>query len=127
MDQVDKYRIEVSVKTTYVETQSDPELDRYVFAYTITIHNVGTVPAQLLTRHWVITDAHNKVQEVQGDGVVGEQPYLPPGGTFKYTSGTVIQTPVGMMEGRYQMRADDGTEFEAEIPLFTLSTPRTLH
>lgn len=127
MDQAHKYRIDVKVKTTYVETQSDPGLDRYVFAYTITIHNLGTVPARLLTRHWIITDAYDKVQEVQGDGVVGEQPYLPPGGKFKYTSGTVIQTPVGMMEGSYQMRADDGTEFEAEIPVFTLSTPRTLH
>ena len=127
MLQTEKYRIDVKVKTTYVETQSDPGLDRYVFAYTVTIHNVGTVPARLLTRHWVITDANEKVQEVQGDGVVGEQPYLPPGGTFQYTSGTVIGTPVGTMGGSYQMRADDGTEFEAEIPVFTLSTPQTLH
>ena len=127
MVQSDKYRIDVSVKTAYIEKQSDPALDRYVFAYTVTIQNVGTIPARLLTRHWVITDADNKVQEVQGEGVVGEQPYLPPGGTFKYTSGTVIPTPVGVMGGSYQMRADDGTEFEAEIPVFTLSTPRTLH
>lgn len=127
MPQTDKYKIDVDVKTTYVETQSDPGIDRYVFAYTVTIHNVGTVPARLLTRHWIITDANEKVQEVQGEGVVGEQPYLPPGGTFKYTSGTVIGTPVGTMGGSYQMRADDGTEFEAEIPVFTLSTPQTLH
>ena len=127
MPQSEKYRIDVDVETTYVETQSDPGTDRYVFAYTITIHNVGTVPARLLTRHWIITDANEKVQEVQGEGVVGEQPYLTPGGTFKYTSGTVIGTPVGTMGGSYQMRADDGTEFEAEIPVFTLSTPRTLH
>lgn len=127
MDRADKYRIDVKVKTTYVENQSDPGSDRYVFAYTITIHNLGTVPARLLTRHWIITDGHNAVQEVQGDGVVGEQPYLPPGGTFKYTSGAIIPTPVGMMEGSYTMRADDGTEFRAEIPVFTLSTPRTLH
>lgn len=127
MSQADKYRIDVKVKTTYVETQSEPRLDRYVFAYTITIHNIGTVAARLLTRHWLITDAHDKVQEVQGDGVVGEQPHLRPGGKFEYTSGTVIGTPVGTMEGSYQMRADDGTEFEADIPVFTLSTPQTLH
>lgn len=127
MRQHDKYHIDVKVETTYVETQSDPDLNRYVFAYTVTLHNTGTESAQLLTRHWIITDAHEKVQEVQGDGVVGEQPHLQPGGSYQYTSGTVIGTPVGMMGGSYQMRADDGTEFEAEIPTFTLSTPRTLH
>lgn len=127
MPQTDKYKIDVDVKTTFIETQSDPGIDRYVFAYTVTIHNVGTVSARLLTRHWIITDANEKVQEVQGEGVVGEQPHLPPGGTFRYTSGTVIETPVGTMGGSYRMRADDGTEFEAEIPVFTLSTPQTLH
>lgn len=127
MQHGEKYSIDVRVETTYIENQSDPELDRYVFAYTITIENTGTVSAQLLTRHWIITDAHEKVQEVQGEGVVGEQPHLEPGGSFRYTSGTVIGTPVGTMGGSYQMRADDGTEFDAEIPLFTLSTPRVLH
>ncbi len=127
MQESQKYRIDVRVETTYVETQSDPDLNRYVFAYTITIRNTGTIPAQLLTRHWIITDADEKVQEVQGEGVVGEQPHLQPGGSFRYTSGTVIGTPVGTMGGSYQMRADDGTEFEAQIPVFTLSTPRTLH
>ncbi len=123
----DKYRIDVKVKTAYVDSQSDPKTDRYVFAYTVTIHNLGSASARLLARHWIITDARNQVQEVKGDGVVGEQPYLPPGGTFEYTSGTVIPTPVGMMGGSYIMQADDGTEFKAEIPVFTLSTPRTLH
>lgn len=122
-----KYRIDVQVETTYVETQSDPAVNRYVFAYTVTIRNAGTEPAQLLTRHWIITDGHDQVQEVQGEGVVGQQPHLKPGGTYRYTSGTVIGTPVGTMGGSYQMRADDGTEFDAEIPTFTLSTPRTLH
>ena len=127
MQESEKYRVDVKVKTTYIEAQSDPELNRYVFAYTVTIHNIGTEAAQLLTRHWIITDAHEKVQEVKGDGVVGEQPRLKPGGSYEYTSGTVIGTPVGVMGGSYQMRADDGTDFEADIPSFTLSTPRTLH
>ena len=123
----DKYRIDVRVETAYVDKQSDPGLNRYVFAYTVTIRNAGSVSARLLTRHWIITDADERVQEVQGDGVVGEQPYLSPGGTYQYTSGTVIGTPRGMMGGSYQMRADDGTEFEAEIPAFTLAAPMTLH
>ena len=122
-----KYKIDVSVTTAYVANQSDPEQNRYVFAYTVTVENTGSVPAQLLARHWIITDAHEKTQEVQGDGVVGEQPHLQPGGRFQYTSGTIIETPVGTMGGSYQMRADDGTEFEAEIPVFLLSTPGTLH
>ena len=115
------------MKTAYVEAQSDPEASRYVFAYTVMIRNAGTQPARLMTRHWVITDADQKVQEVQGDGVVGEQPLLPPGESFQYTSGTVIGTPVGTMGGSYHMRADDGTEFDAQIPTFVLSIPRTLH
>jgi ApaG protein len=123
----DTYRIEVEVETQYVEQQSLPEQGRYVFAYTITIHNRGTVPAQLLSRHWVITDANNKVQEVKGEGVVGEQPHLRPGEHFRYTSGTMLETPVGCMRGSYQMIADDGVEFDAEIPLFRLAMPRTLH
>lgn len=119
--------INVSVKTAYIEAQSAPETNRYVFAYTVTITNAGTVPARLLSRHWVITDANEKVQEVRGEGVVGEQPHLAPGASFQYTSGTMIETPVGSMHGTYQMIADDGTEFDAEIPRFVLSMPRTLH
>ncbi len=123
----DVYNIEVQVETQYVEEQSIPDQDRFVFAYTITISNRGSMPAKLLTRHWIITDANNKVQEVKGEGVVGEQPYLRPGEQFRYTSGTIIETPVGSMRGSYQMIADDGVEFDAEIPAFTLSIPRTLH
>lgn len=122
-----RHQIEVSVKTTYIPSQSVPENNRYVFAYTVTITNSGDMPAKLLTRHWVITDANNKTQEVRGEGVVGQQPHLSPGTSFEYTSGTILETPVGMMRGSYQMRADDGTEFDAEIPAFTLSAPRTLH
>ena len=127
MSDENKYKFDVQVKKAYVEAQSDPGENRYVFAYTITIRNVGMIPAQLITRHWLITDANNQVQEVRGDGVVGEQPHLSPGASFQYTSGAVIETPVGSMEGSYQMRADDGTEFDAPIPIFTLCVPRTLH
>jgi len=122
-----KHSIEVAVRTAFIQAQSSPERNRYVFAYTITITNKGTVPAKLLTRHWVITDANEKVQEVRGEGVVGEQPHLAPGASFEYTSGTLIETPVGSMRGSYQMVADDGTQFDAEIPPFVLSMPRTLH
>lgn len=121
------HHIEVDVKTTYIPEQSDPGGSRYVFAYTITIRNVGRVPAKLLTRHWIINDSNGKVQEVRGEGVVGEQPYLKPGEGFQYTSGTMIETPVGTMQGSYQMLGDDGVEFDAEIPAFMLSIPRTLH
>ncbi len=123
----DSYNIKVDVKTQYVEEQSHPEQGRYVFAYTITIENRGKLPAQLLRRHWVITDANNRVQEVKGEGVIGEQPLLKPGENFRYTSGTMLETPVGSMRGSYQMIADDGVEFDAEIPAFTLAIPRTLH
>ena len=121
------YNIQVDVQTQYIPEQSDPEQDRYVFAYTIRIHNAGSVPAKLLTRHWIITNADGKTQEVRGDGVVGEQPHLDPGEDFHYTSGTMLETPVGSMQGSYQMVADDGVTFEAEIAPFTLSTPHTLH
>jgi len=117
-------QIRIDVKTTYVETQSEPEAGRYVFAYTITIRNTG---GKLLNRHWVITDSNGKVQEVRGEGVVGEQPHLQPGEGFRYTSGTMLETPVGSMEGSYEMLADDGTRFEAPIAPFSLSMPRTLH
>lgn len=122
-----QYNITIEVETTYVREQSLPEQNRYLFAYTITITNTGSIPVQLLSRHWVITDANNKVQEVRGEGVVGEQPHLTPGESFRYTSAAMLETPVGCMQGEYQMIADDGVEFEAEIPAFNLSTPHTIH
>jgi ApaG protein len=120
-------QVDIEVETHYIEEQSLPEEDRYVFAYTITIRNNGEQPAKLLNRHWLITDGDGNTQEVRGEGVVGEQPHIGPGDYFRYTSGTVLETPVGTMEGSYQMLADDGTEFEAMIPVFTLSLPHTLH
>lgn len=119
--------INVDVDTLYIESESSPEDSQYVFAYTITITNQGTEPAKLMRRHWVITDANGQIEEVHGDGVVGEQPYLKPGEGFQYTSGAVLKTPVGTMSGSYQMVKDDGTSFDAEIPEFMLSSPRTLH
>jgi ApaG protein len=121
------YDIAVSARTTYLADQSDPDNGRHVFAYTIRITNNGNVAAQLVSRHWIITDADNRVQEVKGFGVIGEQPLLQPGETFEYSSGSVIATAVGTMRGSYQMRAADGTEFDATIPEFTLSMPRVLH
>jgi ApaG protein len=121
------YRIQVHVETRYVAEQSAPEENRYVFAYTITISNTGELSAKLLTRHWVITDANGRVQEVRGEGVVGEHPHLKPGEAFRYTSGAMIETPVGSMHGSYQMRADDGTVFDAPISPFSLSIPRLVH
>jgi len=122
-----KYQITINVNTAYLAEQSDPSADRYVFAYTITIANTGTVSAQLISRHWIITDAENVTQEVKGLGVIGEQPLLRPGENFEYTSGTAMATPVGTMRGTYQMVAEDGNKFDAEIPVFTLSMPRVLH
>ncbi|MDP1529440.1 MAG: Co2+/Mg2+ efflux protein ApaG [Rhodoferax sp.] len=122
-----KYQISINVNTAYLAEQSDPSADRYVFAYTISIANTGTVSAQLISRHWIITDAENVTQEVKGLGVVGEQPLLRPGERFEYTSGTAMATPVGTMRGTYQMVAEDGNKFDAEIPVFTLSMPRVLH
>src|SRR5690606_26507860 len=119
--------ISIEVATDYVDDQSEPDVNRYVFAYTITIANRGNVPAQLLSRHWVITDANGKVQEVRGDGVVGEQPHLNPGEQFRYSSGAVIETPVGAMQGSYRMKTDNGIDFEAPIPPFTLAVPGMLH
>lgn len=121
------YGLEITISTHFLDDQSAPEEDRFVFAYTIQIHNSGAQPAQLVRRHWVITDANGKVQEVRGDGVVGEQPWLRPGEDFEYTSGAVLETSVGTMAGSYELLADDGTVFEAPIPPFTLSIPRTLH
>jgi ApaG protein len=119
--------ITITAHSVFIPEQSDTENEHYVFAYTITITNTGTVPAQLVSRHWVITDANNQVQEVRGLGVVGEQPYLKPNESFEYTSGAAIATPVGTMRGSYQMVAEDGLHFDASIPEFTLSMPRVLH
>ncbi len=122
-----RYDISVQVRSIYVPEQSDESAGRYVFAYTITIRNTGSVTAQLISRHWIITDADNHVQEVRGQGVVGEQPTLKPQESFEYTSGTAIATQVGTMRGSYQMLAEDGVAFDAPIPEFTLSIPRVLH
>lgn len=122
-----KYEITVEPVAQYLPDQSDESAGRYVFAYTITVRNTGSVGAQLLTRHWIITDARNQVQEVRGEGVVGEQPRLAPGETYQYTSGAAVATPVATMRGSYQMVAEDGKRFDAPIPEFTLSIPRVLH
>ncbi len=122
-----KRDVTVTARVAFIPDQSDAGSERYVFAYTITITNSGSVPVQLLSRHWFITDANNQVQEVKGLGVVGEQPYLRPDESFEYTSGTAMATPVGTMRGSYQMVAEDGEKFEAPIPEFTLSMPRVLH
>jgi ApaG protein len=121
------HRIEVNGQAIFLPEQSDIVADKYVFGYTVTIRNSGSIPAQLVSRHWVITDALKRVQEVRGQGVVGEQPWLAPGQQFEYTSSASIGTPVGTMHGSYQMVAADGTRFEAEIPPFQLRLPRTLH
>ena len=121
------HRIRVDVATSYVDDQSNPTEGRFVFAYTITIRNEGQVAARLMTRHWIITDANGKVQEVQGEGVVGEQPYLKPGQGFRYSSGAILETPVGVMQGSYRMVADGGEVFDAPIAPFTLAMPGMLH
>jgi len=122
-----RHDIKVSARTGYITDQSEPARNRYVFAYTITIENVGAVAAQLISRHWIITDAHGHVQEVRGEGVIGEQPLIPPGARFEYTSGAVLETPVGTMQGSYQMLGEDGVDFEATIPMFRLAVPNVLH
>ena len=121
------YTIDVQVETRFVPDQSKPHDNRYVFAYTVTLHTAGDVFVCLLFCHWVITDANGKVEEVRGEGVVGDQPWMRPGDRYQYSSGAVLDTAVGTMRGSYQMLADDGTHFEAPIPPFTLSIPRTLH
>ena len=122
-----RYNIQVSVESHYIEKESDPAQSRFVFAYTVTLVNHGTVAAKLLTRHWIISDAEGQVQEVRGEGVVGEQPYLRPGEGFRYTSGTILDTPLGVMQGAYQMLADDGEYFDAPIAPFRLVDPKILH
>jgi ApaG protein len=121
------YQMTVTVQTRYLEEQSDPDRSRYVFAYAVTIKNTGSVAAQLVSRHWIITDANDQVQEVKGLGVVGHQPLLKPGEQFEYTSGTSLATPQGTMRGEYFCVAEDGERFGAPIPEFILSLPRTLH
>lgn len=121
------YRLNVSVKTRHIPEQSDANEARYVFAYTITITNTGDIASQVISRHWVITDAEAHVEEVKGLGVVGHQPLLSPGETFEYTSGTALATPNGSMRGSYFVVAEDGTRFEAPISEFSLAVPRSLH
>ena len=122
-----RYHIDVTVLSRYLADQSNADNHHFVFAYTVRLRNSGSVGARLMTRHWRIIDAAGKVQEVRGEGVIGEQPWLQPGASFEYTSGAVLETSVGSMRGSYQMLADDGTLFEAPIDAFTLSIPRTLH
>ncbi len=122
-----RYEFTVLVQTQYIAEQSDIEMNRYVFAYFVTIKNTGTVAAQLISRHWTITDGNNDVSEVRGLGVVGAQPLLQPGEQFEYSSGSVLKTPSGNMHGVYFMTAEDGTQFEAEIDTFQLQMPRVLH
>ena len=119
--------IEVVATSVYIEQQSEPDNGRYFFAYQVVIRNVGSITAQLKTRHWIITDSNGKVEEVRGDGVVGEQPRLEPGEHFTYTSAAIIETPVGSMHGSYQMVSDEGEEFDAVIPPFSLSIPNVVH
>lgn len=123
----EKYKIIVETEPQYIASQSSPDKNRYVFAYTISIANVGSISARLLSRHWLITDANGKVEEVRGEGVVGEQPYIKPGEMFRYTSGAALETPVGTMQGQYMLITEDGVNFTTTIPRFTLSIPRILH
>lgn len=127
MEEIDKHGVVIQTQVNYLPEQSDEAGNRFVFSYTITIINLGQATAKLISRHWIITDAHNHVQEVRGQGVVGEQPVLKPSQSFEYTSGTVLTTQVGTMRGSYQMQAEDGAQFEVDIPQFVLSVPRVLH
>jgi ApaG protein len=127
MSDTDNYQVNVEAVAEFIAGQSDPDGNRYVFAYHITITNSGARTAQLLSRHWIITDGSGRKQEVRGDGVIGEQPRLAPGEQFRYTSGSVLETPVGTMHGSFQMVSEDGHKFEADIPPFTLAIPRVLH
>ena len=126
-EELERYSLEIEVEPAYLDAQSDPEADRYAFSYTVTIRNNGTVAIRLLRRRWLITDADGNEREVRGEGVIGEQPYLAPGDDYRYSSGTVLNTPVGAMRGSYRMQAEDGAEFDAMIDAFTLAVPGTLH
>jgi ApaG protein len=127
MNDEKKYSMSVTAQAFYLPDQSDEDNDQYVFAYTIRITNSGSIAVKVMSRHWIITDADSQVQEVRGMGVVGEQPTIPPGKSFEYTSGSSLNTIVGTMRGTYQVVAEDGHKFEATIPEFTLSVPRVLH
>ncbi|MCF6280611.1 MAG: Co2+/Mg2+ efflux protein ApaG [Candidatus Polarisedimenticolaceae bacterium] len=127
MNQDNPQKIQIEVESLYLSAESEPEINRYVFSYTITILNNGSEAAKLLDRHWIITDANGNKKEVKGKGVIGEQPHLAPGETFRYTSGAVLETPLGSMQGSYSMINDDGRPFLAEIPVFSLSKPGILH
>jgi len=127
MEEINPHGVVIETQVNYLPEQSDEAGNRFVFSYTITITNLGTATAKLISRHWVITDAHNHVQEVRGQGVVGEQPLLKPGQSFEYTSGTVLTTQVGTMRGSYMMQTEDNNQFDVEIPQFVLSVPRVLH
>jgi ApaG protein len=127
MEQSTRYQIKVDVRTAYLADRSEPSNNQYVFAYTVTLSNAGEAPAQLISRHWIITDADGKVQEVKGLGVIGQQPLLQPGETFEYTSGATLATSMGSMHGTYHMVGEDGSTFEVAIPSFTLAVPRVLH
>ena len=127
MEEITQHCVVIQTQVNYLPDQSDEAGNRFVFSYTITITNLGQSPAKLISRHWIITDANNHVQEVRGQGVVGEQPLLKPSQSFEYTSGTVLTTQVGTMRGSYQMQSDDGKQFDVEIPQFVLSVPRVLH
>ncbi len=122
-----RHSIEVSARGQYQPEQSSPENERYVFSYTVTISNIGSEPARLIDRHWVITDSNGNVQEVRGEGVIGEQPRLAPGEHYQYTSGTILATPIGSMQGSYGMLGDDGSRFDAEIPAFSLASTTSIH
>jgi len=123
----EEYRIRISVESAYLDSESDPDDERFVFSYTVTIENLGNTSAQLLNRHWIIIDGNGREQEVKGEGVVGEQPLIEPGTGYQYTSGTMLETPVGIMQGSYQMLGSNGLLFDAEIKPFTLAIPRVLH
>ncbi len=122
-----RYQIDVNIVTRYLPEQSQPEQNRFAFAYAVTIHNAGELPDKLLTRHWIITDGNGQVQEVRGAGVIGEQPLIAPGESHRYSSGTLMATKVGTMQGSYQMVADDGQRFDAPIAPFRLAVPGALH
>ncbi len=123
----DNHSFRVEVKTEYLEEQSSPEEDKFLFSYTVTIINLGDEPAKLETRHWVITDGNGQQNEVNGDGVVGETPTIPPDSAYQYTSGTMLDTPLGFMTGHYQMKSENGERFKAVIPRFRLAVPGLLH
>lgn len=122
-----RYQVDVSVTTRFLAEQSQPEHDRFAFAYNITVRNNGSLPARLLSRHWIITDGDGHVEEVRGEGVVGQQPLIDAGTSHSYSSGTVMTTKVGTMQGTYQMLAEDGTRFDAVIKPFRLAVPGALH